>query len=210
MKGKSHCDKSNIFQDVKDRVTTIQAARAYGFDVKRTGMMCCPFHDDRTPSMKVDKRFHCFGCGEDGNVIDFTAKVFGLSPIEAAQKLAEDFNIPYEKPEKNKTKKKPIPKRKINYERYRQLEDRFFLILIQYRNRLDLWRELFAPEDEEQEWDELFCESLEKSDRIQYLLKCFLEAEFEGRVDIMNEYGKEVKAIEYRLREADGGSDECA
>ena len=210
MKGKSHCDKSNIFQDVKDRVTTIQAARAYGFDVKRTGMMCCPFHDDRTPSMKVDKRFHCFGCGEDGNVIDFTAKVFGLSPIEAAQKLAEDFNIPYEKPEKNKTKKKPIPKRNVNYERYRKLEDRFFLILIQYRNRLDLWRELFAPEDEEQEWDELFCESLEKSDRIQYLLQCFLEADFEGRVDIMNEYGKEVKAIEYRLREADRGSDECA
>lgn len=210
MKGKSHCDKSNIFQDVKDQVTTIQAARAYGFDVKRTGMMCCPFHDDRTPSMKVDKRFHCFGCGEDGNVIDFTAKVFGLSPIEAAQKLAVDFNIPYEQPKKNKTKKKPIPKRKINYEKYRKLEDRFFLILIQYRNRLDLWRELFAPEDEEQEWDELFCESLEKSDRIQYLLKCFLEADFEGRVDIMNEYGKEVKAIEYRLREADGGSDECA
>ena len=42
-------------------------------------MACCPFHDDKNPSMKVDQRFHCFGCGEDGDVIDFTAKLFDLS-----------------------------------------------------------------------------------------------------------------------------------
>ena len=41
--------------------------------------------------MKVDQRFHCFGCGEDGDVIDFTAKLFNLSPKEAAEKLAQDF-----------------------------------------------------------------------------------------------------------------------
>lgn len=200
----------SIFQDVKDQVTTLQAARAYGFDVKRTGMMCCPFHSDRTPSMKVDKRFHCFGCGEDGNVIDFTAKVFGLSPFEAAQKLADDFNIPYEKKGMSRPKEKPKPKRSINYEKYRQLEDRFFLILMRYRNLLELWKEEFAPDNGEQEWDELFCESLEKLDRVQYLLQCFLEADFEERVNIMNEYGKEVRAIEYRLREALEGSDGSA
>ena len=37
------------------------------------------FYDDKNPSMKVDQRFHCFGCGEDGDVIDFTAKLFDLS-----------------------------------------------------------------------------------------------------------------------------------
>ena len=31
-----------------------------------SGMACCPFHDDKNPSMKVDQRFHCFGCGADG------------------------------------------------------------------------------------------------------------------------------------------------
>ena len=34
-------------------------------------MVCCPFHNDRTPSMKVDSRFYCFGCGASGDVIDF-------------------------------------------------------------------------------------------------------------------------------------------
>ena len=84
---------SNIFVNVKAAVTTLQAAEFYGFDVDRHGMMCCPFHDDKHPSMKVGDRYYCFGCQEHGDVIDFVAKLFGLSPYEAAKKLARDFDI---------------------------------------------------------------------------------------------------------------------
>ena len=77
----------NVFEAVKQSVSTRDAAAFYGIEVKRNGMACCPFHDDKNPSMKVDQRFHCFGCGEDGDVIDFTAKLFNLSPKEAAEKL---------------------------------------------------------------------------------------------------------------------------
>ena len=63
----------NIFKTVKENVTTRQAAEYYGLEVKRNGMTCCPFHNDKNPSMKVDERFHCFGCGADGDVIDFTS-----------------------------------------------------------------------------------------------------------------------------------------
>ena len=66
----------NVFEAVKQSVSTRDAAAFYGIEVKRNGMACCPFHDDKNPSMKVDQRFHCFGCGEDGDVIDFTAKLF--------------------------------------------------------------------------------------------------------------------------------------
>ena len=66
----------NVFEAVKQSVSTREAAEFYGIEVKRNGMACCPFHDDKNPSMKVDQRFHCFGCGEDGDVIDFTAKLF--------------------------------------------------------------------------------------------------------------------------------------
>lgn len=52
----------NLFEAVKDSVTTRQAAESYGLQVKHGGMCRCPFHNDKTPSMKVDKRFHCFGC----------------------------------------------------------------------------------------------------------------------------------------------------
>ena len=78
----------NLFEAVKDSVTTRQAAESYGLQVKHGGMCRCPFHNDKTPSMKVDKRFHCFGCQADGDVIDFTARLFGLTPKDAAEKLA--------------------------------------------------------------------------------------------------------------------------
>ena len=69
---------SLIHISVKQSVSTREAAEFYGIRVRRNGMACCPFHDDKNPSMKVDQRFHCFGCGEDGDVIDFTAKLFEM------------------------------------------------------------------------------------------------------------------------------------
>ena len=83
----------SIFQAVKEQVTTREAAEYYGIQVKRNGMARCIFHDDRNPSMKLDRRYHCFGCQADGDVIDFVGKMFGLTPYEAASKLAVDFGI---------------------------------------------------------------------------------------------------------------------
>ena len=82
-----------VFEVVLESVTTREAAEMYGIEVKHGGMACCPFHDDRHPSMKVDRRFHCFGCGADGDVIDFTARLYNLTPKEAAEKLAQDFGL---------------------------------------------------------------------------------------------------------------------
>lgn len=50
----------NVFDAVKQSVTTRQAAKMYGVKVSRNNMASCPFHSDRTPSMKVDKRFSLF------------------------------------------------------------------------------------------------------------------------------------------------------
>ena len=78
----------NVFEAVKQSVTTRQAASFYGIRVGRNGMVCCPFHNDRTPSMSVDSRFYCFGCGASGDVIDFSALLHGLGKREAAVRLA--------------------------------------------------------------------------------------------------------------------------
>ena len=56
-------------------------------------MMCCPFHGDKHPSMKVDSRFHCFACQADGDVIDFVGRLFQLSPYKAVEKLKNDFGM---------------------------------------------------------------------------------------------------------------------
>ena len=87
----------NVFEAVKQSVSTRDAAAFYGIEVKRNGMACCPFHDDKNPSMKLNEEyFYCFGCGATGDVIDFTAKLFDLSPKEAAEKLAQDFGLIYD------------------------------------------------------------------------------------------------------------------
>lgn len=87
----------NIFHIVKETVTARQAAEHYGIRVNKNGMICCPFHNDRHPSMKVDKGFYCFACGAKGDVISFVSKLFCLTPLEAAKKLAEDFQVPIKK-----------------------------------------------------------------------------------------------------------------
>ncbi|MBM3713862.1 MAG: DNA primase, partial [Actinobacteria bacterium] len=71
----------------------------------------CPFHKEKTPSFTVDSRkqlYHCFGCGEGGDVISFIMKVENLDFIEAAEFLAKkvNYNLQYiytgtpEQPEK--------------------------------------------------------------------------------------------------------------
>lgn len=52
----------NIFQEVKERVTARQVAERYGLKVRRNGMACCPFHNDKHPSMKIDQNYYCFAC----------------------------------------------------------------------------------------------------------------------------------------------------
>ena len=84
----------NQFERVKAAVTLRQAAETYGLTVSRNGMTCCPFHEDRHPSMKLNEDyFFCFGCSASGDVIDFTARLFGISLKDAVTKLAADFGV---------------------------------------------------------------------------------------------------------------------
>ena len=100
----------NLFETVKSAVTVKQAAEYYSCKVNRGDMICCPFHDDRHPSMKLNRDyFYCFGCGATGDVIDFVARLFGLSSYEAAKKLAYDFGIDPDKPPAAMALKKPYP-----------------------------------------------------------------------------------------------------
>ena len=85
--------RTNLFQTVKAAVTTRQLAELYGLRPDRRGMVCCPFHGDKHPSMKVDTRFHCFACGADGDVIDFAARLHGLSKWDAARRIAGELNL---------------------------------------------------------------------------------------------------------------------
>ena len=76
-------------------MTTQSCAERYGIRVVR-GLCSCPFHSERTPSLKIypgEDGWYCFGCGKGGDVIDFAAALFGLSKADAARRLDEDFGL---------------------------------------------------------------------------------------------------------------------
>ena len=136
----------SIFTEVKEAVTTREAATAYGITVQNRGMCRCPFHQDRTPSMKVDRRFHCFGCGADGDVIDFTARLFNLRPKEAAEKLAQDFGVKYKesKPPSRRSRKRAENKKKFA-EQVDEANRLFYVGITDYYLALKSWKEQYAP-----------------------------------------------------------------
>ena len=91
----------SIFEKVKAQVSARKVAEYYGLKVNRNGMACCPFHNDKHPSMKVDdNHYHCFGCGAHGDAIGYVAQLYGLSQYEAAKKLIVDLNLQVERQEK--------------------------------------------------------------------------------------------------------------
>ena len=84
----------NIFQEIKDHITAKEVAAGYGLAISPKGMTCCPFHDDRHPSMKIDTFYYCFTCGAKGDAINYVARRYSLRPYDAAKKIIEDFHLP--------------------------------------------------------------------------------------------------------------------
>ncbi len=84
---------TDVFSEVRERVTARAAAERYGIEVKRD-FARCPFHGEKTASLHFhDGGFYCFGCHEKGSSIDFTARLFGLDNLGAVRRLNEDFAL---------------------------------------------------------------------------------------------------------------------
>ena len=86
----------DIFGECKSRLTMLEVSEGYGFHVNRAGFIPCPFHNEKTASLKIYpgiRGWHCFGCHKGGSVIDFTRELFGLSPLDAVKRLNQDFHL---------------------------------------------------------------------------------------------------------------------
>ena len=84
--------QDGILKAVRERLPLDEAASYLGLEPTRAGMCLCPFHSEKTPSMKLyPTHFHCFGCGAHGDVIDLWAKVEGVRPFEAAARANAVF-----------------------------------------------------------------------------------------------------------------------
>ena len=158
----------NQFESVKAAVTLRHAAETYGLRVLRNGMTCCPFHEDRHPSLKLNKDyFYCFGCGASGDVIDFTARLFGISLKDAAKKLAEDFGIDPRPPAQS-----DIPNCYAGPPRDR--ERLCICVLRDYLRHLRIWQLRYRPEEPGDPIHPRFAEAMKALPTVNHLLDCLL------------------------------------
>lgn len=189
----------NIWDSVKQAVTAREAAEYYGIEPNRAGMCRCPFHSERTPSMKLDERFHCFGCGADGSVIDLAAGLFELSPLEAAKKLAADFGVAYDNKPPDLKQRRIIAQKKRDKNTFAEAENKCWRVLMNYHNRLLEYLNDHAPKTPAEPLDERFQEALLNLDFIGYLLDILIYGDTAEKADLIITNGRWIKEIEQRI-----------
>ena len=180
----------DIFTTVKASVTLRQAAEHYGLQVRRNGMTCCPFHNDRHPSLYVsDDHYHCFACGEHGDVIDLT------------RKLVSDFHLAPDKPLPESIRQKL--KQKTKAQQLRENEQLCFSVLNQYRRLLLDWERRYAPQAPEDALDERFVEACHRLPWVEYQLDILLQGDSYERSEVVSELTADgyIRKLQARLRE---------
>lgn len=172
---------TRIFDTLKARVTVQQAAAHYGVKVDRSGMCRCPFHSDKRPSMKINETyFYCFGCHTTGDVIDFTARLFDLSPLDAARKLAADFGI-----DPNTPASAAVALPRVRQEESpREREGHCASTLIEYERLLKNRQRRFSPVHPSDEWDDRFVSASHALPQVSYLIDCLYDANTSVRKDV--------------------------
>ena len=166
-----------IYSEIKEQVSTRAVAEHYGYKVSRNGMMRCPFHNDRTPSMKVNQNFICFGCQEKGDVITFAAKLFDMSPYEAAGKLVADMGLSVGlsgRPDAKPGARKRARRKRQEAELFEDAVNRIYSVYCDYFHLLSQWAVDYAPEKPDEKLHPLFVEAMHKRDYVGYLLDLLL------------------------------------
>ena len=188
----------SVFETVKQSITVWEAAQMYGIEVNRSGMACCPFHDDKNPSMKLNEEyFYCFGCGATGDVIDFTARLYNLSPKEAAEKLAQDFGLAYDS---QAPPRRRYVRQKSEAQKFKEDRDHTFRVLADYFHLLRKWETDYTPKTPEENPHPRFMEAIQRKDYVGYLLDFFLEDSPEEQKLWIAEHQSEIANLERRVK----------
>ena len=194
----------NLFESVKTAVHPRMAAERYGLPIQQGNMVCCPFHADRTPSMKLNEDyFYCFGCGASGDVIDLAARLFNLTSLQAAKKLAADFGI---------TEQKPSVLAKLKRSKSQaELESRSFRVLGDYLQILRDWKSHCAPQSPEDAIDPRYAEACHMLERIGNMLDILAFGTPQERAEVVADLQKDdrlarMEARNRQIREDEHGT----
>lgn len=181
----------NIYETIKAAISVKQAAEHYGLKGSRSGMACCPFHNDKHPSLKLNEEyFFCFGCGAKGDVIDLVARLFDLGSYEAAQRLAADFGI---STELGQSVTVPHNTKHPYIRQFRENEMLCFRVLTDYLHLLEDWKVRYAPQTPDDALDDRFVEACQMVDYIEYLADILTVGDLEERAAVVDELMKNGK-----------------
>ena len=179
-----------IYGTIKAAISVKQAAEHYGLKVNRNGMACCPFHNDRHPSLKLNEDyFFCFGCGAKGDVIDLVARLFNMSSYEAAQKLASDFGLDPKPP----TVAAMVKPKRPYIRQFREDEMLCFRVLTDYLHLLEDWKIRYAPKTPEDALDDRFVEACQMHCYIEYMADVLTVGDLEERVALVDKLMQDGK-----------------
>lgn len=194
------------FEEIKGLLDIREVARSYGVRFGRNGKAFCPFHQDgKTPNLSFKgNRFKCFSCGASGDVLDMTARLYGLELKEAAKRLNEDFRLGLEldKPQDLQAVRQALARRQTlrAFELWSKGAAR---LLGDYCVCLYQWEELYAPADikEMAQPDPRFLEAIRKRREIENLHQAvFVEGDFQERAWFYQYYGEEIECLARRFR----------
>ena len=130
-------------EEIKDLYSMKDILERYGLpQPNRAGFICCPFHKEKTASMKIYKRdFNCFGCGANGDIFTFVMLMDGLNFKEAFKELGGDSdNSFYTRLKIYQAQKKREMQRKTE-EKIKQKQELTGLLMDVYRK----WLERLEP-----------------------------------------------------------------
>lgn len=170
-----------MYQQIKQAVPVREAAERYGLPVSKSGMARCPFHEDKHPSMKVNKDyFYCFGCHKSGDVTELTARLLNMRSSEAAKRIAADFHLTfqdgeYQTPKGNK------------YQVFLNNQELCIRALTSYLYLLKDWQEAYEPTNPNAPIDDRYAEACRMLPTVNYLLDCLVVGDFEQRQAMVKE-----------------------
>ena len=166
------------------------ALETYGVEVNRTGYALCPFHDEKTGSLKVyPHSFYCYGCGKGGDVITLVRSLFDLPFRDALRKVNEDFALCLpidEKPTIRQKREAQDKHRELERarERRKKQHDAAWSRYLDLLQELDVCKdaiERYKPKPGDEMLHPLFAEALHRREYLNYLIDSY---DFEKEVDL--------------------------
>lgn len=177
--------RNDIPEEIKRRVPIIKVLNQYGYEISRGGFIACPFHSEKTPSLKIypeSNSYYCFGCGFGGDVISFVMHLFNLDFGSAVMRIDNDFGLGLSRP-LTARERAELRQKSAELEREKQLEEKRYIAYCLHYNAVSTkfrvhWLNYITlkPKAAEESLDPLFVSAL---NNIEFLENWLLEMTFE-------------------------------